>query len=93
VKAAIAIWAIRGSGANLSCGKFGRCDVSIDPDSDQADNMARQISGSVARRPPSLPILNCPLLDLFRRFDKKVAAAAELFGVDVKTLRRALGPC
>ena len=51
-----------GSGANLTCGKFGRCDISIDPNSDQADNMARQISGSVARRPPSLPILNCPFL-------------------------------
>ena len=54
--------AFAGSGANLSCGKFSRCDVSIDPNSDQADNAARQISGSVARHPPSLPILNCPFL-------------------------------
>jgi hypothetical protein len=34
---------LEGSGANLSCGKFVRRDVSIDPDSDQADNAARQI--------------------------------------------------
>ena len=57
-----AIGRFNGSGANLSCGKFGPCDVSIDPDSDQADNAARQISGSVARRSPSLPILNCSFL-------------------------------
>ena len=54
---------------NMSCGKFDRCDVSIDPDSDQAANAARQISGSVVLRPPSLPILNCSFLIFSAKFD------------------------
>lgn len=52
-----------GSGANWAAARIRTLRLHrSDSDIDHAASAARQISGSVARRPPSLPNLNCPFL-------------------------------
>ena len=65
-----------GSGANCEAAQIRTLPLPrSDSDIDHAASAARQISGSVARRPPSLPNLNCPFLAIFAQRLEKVKLA------------------